>query len=147
MQRPPRSPAEPLLTPFLIWRIVFVGLLLVAGGMGLFLWETARGESLEAARTAAVNAVLIGEVFYLFNVRSFRDSILNREGFFGNRYVLLAIALLLLSQACFTYLPLAQTLFGTAAIDADAWLRIFAFGGLLLLVVEAEKALLRMRSR
>ena len=146
MQRPPRSPAEPLLTPFLIWRIVFVGLLLVAGGMGLFLWETARGESLEAARTAAVNAVLIGEVFYLFNVRSFRDSILNREGFFGNRYVLLAIALLLLSQACFTYLPLAQTLFGTAAIDADAWLRIFAFGVLLMLVVEAEKWLLRKKA-
>ncbi|CAL95766.1 cation-transporting P-type ATPase [Azoarcus olearius] len=145
MRRPPRDPAEPLLTAFLGWRIVFVGLLLVGGGMGLFLWESARGAGLEAARTAAVNALLIGEVFYLFNVRSFSASILNRAGFFGNRYVLLAIALLLACQLPFTYLPAMQALFSTAAIGLDAWLRILAFGLLVLFAVEVEKALLRRR--
>lgn len=145
MQRPPRSPAEPLLSGFVLWRIVFVGLLLVAGGMGFFLWEVARGQSLELARTAAVNAVLIGEVFYLLNMRSFRASVLNREGLTGNRYVLVAIGLLLLAQALFTYTPFMQALFGTAALDAATWLRIFGFGVLVLLIVEAEKALLRRR--
>lgn len=143
MRRPPRDPAEPLLTRFLAWRIVFVGLLLVAGGMGLFLWELDRGESLEAARTAAVNAILLGEVFYLFNVRSFSGSILNVEGFFGNRYVLLAIALLLVCQALFTYLPAMHVLFGTEALGPDVCLRILAFGVAVLLLVEAEKCLLR----
>jgi magnesium-transporting ATPase (P-type) len=141
MGRPPRDPAEPLLTRFLAWRVVFVGLLLVGGGLGMFLWEIERGASLAFARTATVNAVLIGEAFYLFNVRSFTDSILNREGFFGNRYVLLAIALLLGCQAVFTYLPAMQTLFRTEALDAASWLRILAFGVIVLLVVEAEKAL------
>ncbi len=143
MGRPPRDPAEPILTRFLAWRVVFVGVLLVAGGLGLFIWELERGASVEFARTAAVNAVLIGEVFYLFNVRSFTDSILNREGFLGNRYVLLAIALLLVCQALFTYLPAMQTLFGTEALDVAAWSRILVFGVLVLLVVEAEKALIK----
>jgi len=143
MQRPPRDPAEPLLNGLLAWRIVFVGFLLVAGGMGLFLWESARGASLEAARTAAVNALLVGEVFYLFNVRNLLGSVLNRDGFFGNRYVLLAIGLLALCQALFTYLPTMQLLFGTVALGVGEWLRILGFGVVLLFVVEAEKAVLR----
>jgi magnesium-transporting ATPase (P-type) len=143
MQRPPRAPDEPLLSRFLMWRVVFVGLLLVAGGMGFFLWELERGESLEAARTAAVNALLMGEVFYLFNVRSFTGSVLNREGLTGNRYVLIAIALLLAAQALFTYVPVMQTLFGTAALDANTWLRIVGFGIIVLLAVEAEKLVVK----
>ncbi|MBR0568701.1 cation-transporting P-type ATPase [Azoarcus sp. L1K30] len=145
MLRPPRSPSEPLLTRFLVWRIVFVGALLVAGGMGLFLWELARGAGLAAARTVTVNAILIGEVFYLFNVRSISGSILNREGMLGNRYVLYAIALLLLCQSLFTYLPAMQLLFGTEALGPDEWMRILVFGVIVLLVVEAEKVLLRGR--
>jgi hypothetical protein len=42
-----------------------------------------------------------------------------------------------------TYLPVMQTLFGTADLDAAAWLRIGVFGLALLLIVEAEKAVMR----
>lgn len=143
MQRPPRAPSEALLGRFLIWRVIFVGLLLVAGGIGLFLWELDRGSSLELARTAAVNAVLIGEAFYLFNVRSFTEPVLNRQGLTGNPYVLGAIALLLLAQALFTYLPVMQTLFGTAALDPLSWLCIFGFGIIVLILVELEKAVVK----
>jgi magnesium-transporting ATPase (P-type) len=106
-------------------------------------WELERGHSLEVARTAAVNALLIGEVFYLFNVRSFTEPVLNREGLTGNRYILIAIVLLLASQAVFTYVPLMHTLFGTAALDAITWLRIVGFGIIVLLAVEAEKAIVK----
>ena len=145
MQRPPRSPVEPLLSRFIVWRTLFVGLLLVAGSMGFFLWEVARGQSLEFARTVAVNALVVGEIFYLFNMRSFHASVLNREGITGNRYVLLAIGVLLIAQMLFIYAPFLQTLFGTAALDVDAWLRILGFGVFVLLVVEGEKALARRR--
>ncbi|HRP95164.1 MAG TPA: cation-transporting P-type ATPase [Rhodocyclaceae bacterium] len=143
MQRPPRAPHEPLLSRLLMWRVVFVGLLLVAGGIGFFVWALGRGESLEVARTAAVNALLMGEVFYLLNVRSFAGSALSREGMTGNRYVLLAIGSMLAAQALFTYLPIMQTVFGTAPLDAIAWLRIVGFGIIVLLVVEFEKLLLK----
>jgi len=143
MQRRPRDPREPLLTRFLMWRTVFVGALLVAGGMGLFLWELEHGASIPVARSVAVNAVLIGEVFYLFNMRSLTGSVLKPAGFLGNRYVLWAIGVLLVCQAAFTYLPVLQTLFGSAAISPAAWLRILGFGVALLLLVEAEKAFVR----
>jgi len=143
MARPPRDPAEPLLSRFLVWRVLFVGLLLVGGGLGMFVWEIGQGASEAFARTAAVNALMVGEAFYLFNVRSFTGSVLNREGFFGNRYVLIAIALMLACQAAFTYLPAMQTLFGTAALDFAAWMRILGFGVLTLLLVEAEKTLIK----
>ncbi|MGV8892362.1 MAG: cation-transporting P-type ATPase [Burkholderiaceae bacterium] len=142
MGRPPRDTHEPLLTGFLVWRIAFVTLLLTGGGIGLFLWELRQGASLETARTAAVNALVMGEIFYLFSVRRFTAPALTREGIFGNRTALVAVGLLLVFQGLFTYLPAMQHLFGTAGLEAAAWVRIVAFGMAVLLIVELEKRLL-----
>ncbi|MDP3639124.1 MAG: cation-transporting P-type ATPase [Azonexus sp.] len=146
MARPPRDPGEPLVNGFMLWRIGFVTVLLVATSFGIYLWEISRGLELATARTAAVNTLVFGQIFYLFNCRRLTGSILSREGFFGNPYALQAIAVLLALQALFTYLPLAQTLFGTAALDLAAWLRIVLAGGLLLIVVEVEKIFWRRRA-
>jgi magnesium-transporting ATPase (P-type) len=142
MRRRPRNPAEALLSPFLVWRILFVTSLLTAGGLGLFLWQTAEGASLAAARTAAVNALVMGEIVYLFNCRRLTASALNLGSLRGNRYVWITTAILLLFQGLFTYLPLMQRLFGTAGLDAAAWAGILLFGLALFLVVEVEKRLI-----
>jgi magnesium-transporting ATPase (P-type) len=147
MRRPPRDPATPLVDGFMLWRILFVTLLMAMASFGLFLWETARGADIATARTVAVNALVVAEMFYLFNCRRLHDSILNREGFLGNRLALQAIAFLLLLQLGYSYLPLMQTLFHTAPIDLTAWLLILAIGVLLLLIVEGEKALIRRYQR
>ena len=147
MRRPPRDPATPLVDGFMLWRILFVTLLMALASFGLFLWETARGADIATARTVAVNALVVAEMFYLFNCRRLHDSILNREGFLGNRLALQAIAFLLLLQLGYTYLPLMQTLFHTAPIDLAAWLRILVVGILLLLIVEGEKALISRYQR
>ena len=145
MRRPPRDPAAPLISGFLLWRIVLVSAVMVTGSLGMFLWETARGQPLEVARTIAVNTLVAGEVAYLFNCRHLEDSALSREGFFGNGYVLLTVGLLVAMQAAFTYLPLMQGLFGTADLDAAAWGRIAVFGVVLFAAVEAEKWWMRRR--
>ncbi|MBK6744634.1 MAG: cation-transporting P-type ATPase [Hydrogenophilales bacterium] len=147
MRRPPRDPAEPLLSRFLVWRIVFVTSLLTLGGLGLFLWESAQGAALEVARTTAVNALVIGEIAYLFNCRRLTGSALNWSGLVGNPYIWWTTAILLVFQGVFTYLPIMQTLFGTAGLDAATWGRILLFGLMLFLVIEAEKALLARRVR
>jgi magnesium-transporting ATPase (P-type) len=72
-------------------------------------------------------------------------SVCSRQGLFGNRYVLLAVGLLVILQLLFTYLPVMQQLFGTAALDAAAWGRIIAASLLLFLIIELEKYLLRRR--
>ncbi len=87
----------------LVWRVVLVSAITVVGSFGLFLWEEAHGASIERARTVAVNTVVMFEVFYLFNARRLTAPILNRDGLFGSRPVLVAIALVLTLQLVFTY--------------------------------------------
>jgi len=143
MRQPPRNPNEPLLTRFMLWRIVFVTVFLVAGSLGLFLWEMERGVPIEVARTAAINALVMGEIFYLFNCRRLTAPVVGWSGFVGNRAVLIAIAILIVLQGLFTYLPVLQTLFATAALNLAAWGRIFVFGLIVYSVVEIEKAVIR----
>jgi len=143
MRRPPRDPREPLLSRYLAWRVTFVSLLLLAGVLGLFLWEMGRSGDVASARTAAVNALVMGEIVYLFNSRRLADSALNLDALLGNRVALVAIAALVLLQLAFTYLTPVQTLFGTAAIDAAAWALVCAFGVAMFFVVEIEKAATR----
>lgn len=143
MRQPPRNPSEPLLTRFMLWRIVFVTVFLVAGSLGLFLWELERGVPLDVARTAAINALVMGEIFYLFNCRRLIAPVVGWSGLVGNRAVLIAIGILVVLQGLFTYLPVLQMLFATAALDLAAWGRILVFGIVVYSVVEIEKALIR----
>ena len=143
MQRAPRAAAEPILSGFMIWRISFVSVLLAVGVVALFLWEVARGNSLETARTVAVNALVMGEMFYLFNCRYLLAPVRNWQDFSGNRYVLLSIAVLVVIQLAFTYVPFMQQMFGVVALDAVAWGLILGFGALLFIAVEIEKLALR----
>jgi len=143
MNRAPRDPAAPMLDRLLVWRIVFVSLILLGGILALYLWQLGRGGSVDAARTVAVNTLVVGEITYLFNCRHLAASSLNVEGLFGNRAALQMTGLLLAAQIAFTHLAPMQTLFGTAGIDALAWSAVLAFGVLLFLLVEIEKALMR----
>ncbi len=143
MQRPPRASDEAILSGFTIWRIVFVSLLLAGGSVALFLWEGARGVSIEECRTVAVNALVVGEMAYLFNCRYLLEPVRSWQDFTGNYYVLFSVAILVIIQAIFTYLPYMQRLFGVVAIDAAAWGRIIGFGIMLFVVVELEKLLIR----
>jgi len=143
MQRSPRNPKAPILSSFMIWRIAFVSLILVVGTFGLFIWERDHGASIELARTIAVNTLVMFEIFYLFSARYLLAPSLTFEGLTGNRYVLYAIALLIVFQLCFTYLGPMQTLFATTAMTADTWLRVIVVASSVLFLVEIEKLILR----
>lgn len=143
MRRFPRHPREPLLSGFLVWRIAFVSLLGMLGAFGLFVSEREAGLPLEEARTVAVNMLVVFEAFYLINTRHLQDSVLTWEGMTGNRYVLSAIVFVMAFQALFTYTPVMQSLFETVPLDGATWARILLVGGVLFLLVEAEKVLMR----
>ena len=142
MQRMPRNPQTPILTRELIIRILLVGTLLLIGAFGLFEWERAMGASLEKARTVAVNTFIIMELFYLFNCRSMRKSIF-QLGIFTNMWVFGGVALMLLIQLGYTYLPFMHRLFQSAPLGIDSWIRIFAAGLAAYILVELEKKLHR----
>ena len=143
MKRPPRQPSEPLITKLLLARVLYVSLLMVIATFWIFEWEMSRSGSLESARTAAVNMLVMGELVYLFNSRHFVAHSLARDTLTGNRVALWASVGLLVLQLAFTYAPPMQALFRTVALDAVAWGFIIALSLTKFLLVEAEKWVLR----
>jgi len=138
MTRLPRNPKTPILTGNLIGRILLVGGLLLVFSFALFQWELAGGADIAQARTVAVNAFVVMELFYLFNCRSLTKSIF-QLGFFTNMWVFGGVAAMLLVQIVYTYLPAMNRLFQSAPIGLDSWARITTAGVITYLFVEAEK--------
>jgi magnesium-transporting ATPase (P-type) len=143
MQRPPRPPAEPLITRLLLARLAYVTVLMVAATFYVFEWEMRRGSPLSTARTAAVNMLVFSEMIYLYNCRSFVASALNWAGAGGNRIALAVSLVLVALQLAFTYEPHLQALFRSTALDAASWLLIAALSLAKFFAVELEKAVLR----
>jgi magnesium-transporting ATPase (P-type) len=139
MERPPRSPDEPLLPFRLVTRAAWGSLLLAGAAFPLFLWVRGTGAGLETARTLAVNALIAGEVFYLFNSRRIDSHSFSLRLVFSNPAALIAVGAMVVCQAIFTYLPLFNKLFGTAPLSARSWLPVLAVGAAVFLLVEAEK--------
>jgi magnesium-transporting ATPase (P-type) len=143
MTRPPRAANRPILTGFGIWRVLFVGVALLAYTLWAFFWMKQQGASDQLARTVAVNAITIGQVFYLLNSRYLVDSSLSLRAHLNNKYLALGIGAVVILQILFTYAPPLQRLFGTAAVPGHIWPRLFLGGLLFFLLVETEKLIIR----
>jgi magnesium-transporting ATPase (P-type) len=142
MHRRPRNPGKPFLSWFFAWRVAMVSVLMMAGALSLFLWELEHGASLESARTMAVSAVVMAEIFYLLNSRYIYRSVLSREGLLGSRQVLTAIAACLALQIAYTNLGPLQRIFGSTELGLGEWLKVAGAGLLVFTVAETEKVLL-----
>jgi magnesium-transporting ATPase (P-type) len=116
---------------------------MVAVTFAVFEWELARGSSIEVARTAAVNMLVVGELVYLFNVRNFTTSAFSWKILTDNPIALWMCTLLVGFQLLLTYAPPMQTLFQTVALDMTSWLVIFGLALLKFLAVELEKGFWR----
>jgi len=143
MRRPPRAVDRPIVTGFGIWRIIFVGLALLAYTLVAFFWMKDHGASDQLARTVAVNAITIGQVFYLLNSRYLLDSSLSLKAHTGNAYLPLGIISVVILQLLFTYAPPLQAMFGNEAVPLWVWPWLLVGGLLFFLVVEAEKLIIR----
>jgi magnesium-transporting ATPase (P-type) len=143
MRRPPRSPDEPPLTGFLLWRIVLVSLAFAAGAFGVFTWATWMGHDVELARTLVVNAIVVMEIFYLFAVRYLKGPSLTWQGVLGTPAVLAGVALVVALQLTFTYAPFMQVLFQARPVGFLEGAVVIGCGVALLLVLEIEKQVRR----
>ena len=139
MSRPPRNPKQPFLTSTLVMRTVLISFISVAGGLGLFLWELkVEHASLEAARTAVINVIVLVQAAYLLNCRSLTHSLF-KIGLFTNRWVLVGSVTMLGLQLLVTYAPWMNRLFHTAPINLESWIRIVAIVLFAFTIVEIEK--------
>jgi magnesium-transporting ATPase (P-type) len=135
---PPRAVERPILDGFGVWRVIFVGLALLGLTLWAFFWVTSYAVSEELARSIAVNALVIGQVFYLLNSRYKFDSSLSLKAHLGNPYLPLGIGAVVILQLLFTYAPPFQALFETAAIPLWVWPWLLLGGLVFFFVVEVE---------
>jgi magnesium-transporting ATPase (P-type) len=143
MREPPRPITEPLLSPLLVWRTIFVSILLVIAAFTISAIEHHLGASLPTTRTAVVNMIVVGEIAYLINCRNIYTSIFNIKALFGSKPMLISIGAVIILQLLFTYAPFMQYFFKTQSIDLWQWLRIIGISFGVLLLIELEKFLLR----
>jgi magnesium-transporting ATPase (P-type) len=145
MIRPPRETTRPFLDGFGMWRVAFVGLGLLTLTLAAFFGMKSQGAGDALARTAAVNALTVGQVFFLLNSRFKIESSLSLAAHKGNRYLPMGIGAVVVLQLLFTYAPPLQVTFGTAPLPLWLWPLLLLGGAAFFLLVEAEKAFIRSR--
>ena len=144
MKRPPRDTNAPILGGYFMWRVGFVSLMIGGLTLGLYYWLKDYGYELDVARTIAVNTLVAGQLFYLFNCRRMYEPSIG-SGFFNNRYAFYAVGTLIVLQMVFTYAPFMNEWFGTSPHTAWYWVYPVAGGFVVFLFVELEKYILGRR--
>ena len=95
------------------------------------------------ARTAAVNAITLGQVFYLLNSRYLIDSSLTPHAHGGNPWLYWGIGAVIVLQLLFTYAPPFHAIFGNESLPLWVWPRLIGGGIVFFLAVELEKLVIR----
>ncbi|MGK7379589.1 cation-transporting P-type ATPase [Planococcus sp. 1R117A] len=142
MERPPRKPDTKLLSPYYLFRIAFVSVV-ICGGI-LFMLSEVREENYGAAilHTMALQALVISQLLYLFNCRSEKGFALNRN-FFSNKAAFLVSGILIAVQLAVTYVPFMNVLLGTAPLALEYWTWPLLIGVSVFVTVELEKWVVR----
>ena len=141
MRRPPRPRGDAILSGDLVWRVILVSILFLAGVFGIFTYAQDRGYSLELSRTMAVNTFVVMEIFNLFFIRNLYGTSLTWKAVRGTKVVWLTVGLVTIGQFAITYLPPLQRVFATEAVPFFDGLVIIGIGVALFAIIETEKQL------
>ena len=142
MKRPPRPANVPLLSRYYIFRVTFVSIIIGGGSLWINYMLGDFDYSTEKLQTITLNAIVMAQLFHLYNCRTELVPAFNRH-FFDNKIAFLVSALLIALQLFITYVPFMHTLFGTAPLTWEDWIYPVAFGAVVFIIVEIEKAISR----
>ncbi|QUP85875.1 cation-transporting P-type ATPase [Exiguobacterium sp. PFWT01] len=142
MKRPPRPANVPLLSRYYIFRVTFVSIIIGGGSLWINYMLGDFDYSTEKLQTITLNAIVMAQLFHLYNCRTELAPAFNRH-FFDNKIAFLVSALLIALQLFITYVPFMHTLFGTAPLTWEDWIYPVAFGAVVFIIVEIEKAISR----
>ncbi len=141
MRRPPRSRDAPILGADLVWHIVLVSVLFLAGVFGIFTYALNQGYSLELAQTLSLNTLVVLKIFHLFFVRNIYGTSLTWDAVRGTKIVWRCVIAVTVLQFAVTYLPPLQIAFGTSSVSLIDGLIIVGLGVVLFILLELEKQL------
>lgn len=150
MSRPPRPPAEPLITRGRAVRMVLHGSLMAAVALLAFGWVyRGQPERLAEAPTVAFGTLAFTQLFYSLSCRS-ESRTLPQLGPLSNRPLLASIAGAGLLQAAVLLIPAAAFAFKVVPIHAAGWALMLGAALVPVTIIETGKLLrawLRSRNR
>jgi magnesium-transporting ATPase (P-type) len=123
----------------LLWHIVLVSVLFLCGTYGIYSYAVDLGYSLELARTLALNTIVVMEIVHLFFIRNIYSRSLTWSAAKGTPAVWLSTGILTVAQLAVTYLPVMQSVFGTASVPFYDGLLVLGIGIALFVIIEVEK--------
>ncbi len=139
MRRPPRPKNESLIDGELVWRIVMVSTVFLCGVFGIYKYAVFQGHSVDLARTMAVNALVVMEIFHLFFIRNMYGTSITWQAIKGTKVIWLTVITVTLAQFALTYLPFLQDVFKTEAVPFWDGVLIIGVGLATFIVIEIEK--------
>ncbi len=141
MRRPPRSRDAPILGPELVWHVVLVSGLFLAGVFGIFTYAINKGYDIALAQTLSLNTLVVLKIFHLFFIRNIYGTSLTLEAVRGTKVVWICVLAATAAQFAVTYLPPLQIVFGTQGVALADGLIIVGLGVALFILLELEKQL------
>ncbi|WP_179393766.1 HAD-IC family P-type ATPase [Lacticaseibacillus absianus] len=145
MTRPPRPNGASMMNKHDVFQLIYVSIMI--SGLGLwahdFLLDNGYVDAVTAS-TMMVNIIILGKIFYLFNIRT--HALAFSKQFFSNPAAFAIIGAMMVLQLALTYVPFMQGVFVTAGMSLREWGIAVAVGFITLLVTEADK-LIRMGLR
>ncbi|MBI4134030.1 MAG: HAD-IC family P-type ATPase [Candidatus Terrybacteria bacterium] len=142
MQRPPRSPAEPILNREALLLIFGVGLLTDLLLLGVYAWLLHSGTDVATARTIVFAAVGLDSFVQIFALRNLREPFW-RTNPFENPWLNGAVVIGISGVVMGILAPPLQTFLRTVPLEASAWLLVIGLSLFAVIPVEIIKFLVR----
>ncbi len=142
MLRSPRNPSESILSKSMIIQILVVGLYMLLASYLMFEYVLTSGHSIEYARTVAVNIFVFIEMFYLLSCKELNQSVF-KTNMFNNKFLLLGILLMTLSQLAYTHTNFMHSTFKSESLDLITWGQVLLVSVGVLFVVEIKRVFVK----
>lgn len=142
MQRPPRSPAEPILNREALLLIFGVGLLTDLLLLGVYAWLLYSGTDVATARTIVFAAVGLDSFVQIFALRNLREPFW-RANPLENPWLNAAVVIGISGVVAGILAPPLQTFLRTVPLEPSAWLLVIGLSLVALVPVEIIKFLVR----
>lgn len=155
MAFPPRKKDKPLVTKSMTYRIIFAGIIMMVGTLGLFFlylddMYNPSPESLARARTVAFCTLAFFQIWNVQNSRSLDRSLffnlpfsqnnpLDRVSPLSNPILLGVMVFAISLQLAAVTIPFMNVLMNTVPLEFNAWINIMSVSFSIIILVELEK--------
>ncbi|WP_334330085.1 HAD-IC family P-type ATPase [Companilactobacillus sp. HBUAS59699] len=143
MNRKPRETGGKLMSKHNIFQVTYVSILMAIISLVIDSYLRGNGVSAIISSTTMVNVLIVGKIFYLFNIRS-NKPVLSKD-FFSNPKAFYFIGLMMILQLILTYVPFMQNIFYTGSIGIMEWSLAILGGIIILSVAELDKYLRNLK--